>query len=106
MRYFGNIAKLIKDARLSHPKRYSQTELSTKLGYKNGQFISNIERGLCSVPVKSLALLSETLNIEPQKLKQALLSDMEKTLENYLAQGATAGIATDAVGIGANPTAF
>lgn len=92
MRYFGNIAKLIKDARLAHPQRYSQTELSTKLGYKNGQFISNIERGLCSVPVKSLSLLSDTLNIEPQKLKQALLADMEKTLENYLTQGAAATV--------------
>jgi hypothetical protein len=84
MRYFGHIAKLIKDARLTHPKKYSQTELSTKLGYKNGQFISNIERGLCSVPVKSLSLLSLTLNIEPAKLKAALLADMDKTLENYL----------------------
>ncbi len=86
MRYFGNIAKLIKNARLTHSKRYSQTELSTQLGYKNGQFISNIERGLCSVPVKSLLLLSKTLSIEPEKLKEALLADMEKTLENYLAQ--------------------
>jgi transcriptional regulator with XRE-family HTH domain len=85
MRHFGHIAKLIKDARLTHPKKYSQTELSTKLGYKNGQFISNIERGLCSVPVKSLSLLTQTLNIEPAKLKTALLADMERTLENYLA---------------------
>ncbi len=89
MRYFGNIAKLIKEARLKHPKRYSQTELSAKLGYKNGQFISNIERGLCSVPVKSLALLVETLNLDSRELKEALLKDMEKTLENYMAQGET-----------------
>ncbi|MBT7608333.1 MAG: helix-turn-helix transcriptional regulator [Bacteriovoracaceae bacterium] len=89
MRYFGHIAKLIKDARLTHPKKYSQTELSTRLGYKNGQFISNIERGLCSVPVKSLSLLTQTLNIEPAKLKVALLADMNETLENYLADDKT-----------------
>ena len=84
MRYFGNIAQLIKSARLTHPKKYSQTELSAQLGYKNGQFISNIERGLCSVPVKSLSLLTRTLDIAPETLKSALLKDMEKTLDNYL----------------------
>lgn len=84
MRYFGNIAQLVKTARMDHPKKYSQTELSAQLGYKNGQFISNIERGLCSVPVKSLSLLTKTLNIEPTELKSALLRDMEKTLDNYL----------------------
>lgn len=84
MRHFGNIAQLIKSARLKHPKKYSQTELSAQLGYKNGQFISNIERGLCSVPVKSLSLLTKTLDIAPETLKSALLKDMEKTLDNYL----------------------
>jgi len=84
MRHFGNIAQLIKSARLNHPKKYSQTELSAQLGYKNGQFISNIERGLCSVPVKSLSLLTKTLDIDPDTLKSALLKDMEKTLDNYL----------------------
>ncbi|MCO4793343.1 MAG: helix-turn-helix transcriptional regulator [Bacteriovoracaceae bacterium] len=84
MRHFGHIAQLIKSSRLSHPKKFSQTELSTELGYKNGQFISNIERGLCSVPVKSLSLLTRTLDIDPITLKDALLKDMEKTLDNYL----------------------
>lgn len=87
MRYFGHIAKLVREARLKHPERYSQTELSSELGYKNGQFISNIERGLCSVPVKSLALLAKTLDIDSRELKEALLKDMEQTLDNYLAQG-------------------
>lgn len=84
MRYFGNIAKLIREARLGHPQKYSQTELSSKLGYKNGQFISNIERGLCSVPVKSLNTLAEVLNLSPEAIKEALLKDLGTTLDNYL----------------------
>lgn len=83
MRHFGHIAKLIRDARLRHPKRYSQTELSKLLGYKNGQFISNIERGLCSIPVKSLGLLADTLELSREEIKAALLKDMEQTLDNY-----------------------
>ncbi|TNF02590.1 MAG: XRE family transcriptional regulator [Deltaproteobacteria bacterium] len=96
MRHFGNIAQLIKTSRLNHPKKYSQTELSAQLGYKNGQFISNIERGLCSVPVKSLSQLTKTLDIDPETLKSALLKDMEKTLDNYLKMDpATAASAPD-----------
>ena len=50
MRCFKNIAELIKTKRLQHPKGYSQSELSHLLGYKNGQFISNVERALCNIP--------------------------------------------------------
>ncbi len=52
MRCFKNIAKLIRTKRLQHPKAYSQSELSHLLGYKNGQFISNVERALCNIPLK------------------------------------------------------
>ena len=54
MRCFQNIAKLIRQKRLTHPKGYSQSELSHLLGYKNGQFISNVERALCNIPLKML----------------------------------------------------
>ena len=84
MRSFSHIAKLVKTKRLSHPKTYSQTELSTLLGYKNGQFISNVERGLCSIPLKNLKRLCEVLDISQDDLKAALLRDFEKTLEAHL----------------------
>lgn len=84
MRSFSHIAKLVKTKRLGHPKTYSQTELSTLLGYKNGQFISNVERGLCSIPLKNLKRLCEVLEISQTDLKAALLKDFEKTLEAHL----------------------
>lgn len=88
MRSFENIAKLIKNKRVNHPKGYSQSELSSLLGYKNGQFISNVERALCNVPLKMLGRVSEVLDINPEDLKRAIMSDLDSTLENYFKQTA------------------
>lgn len=84
MRCFKNIAVLIRNKRLQHPKGYSQSELSHLLGYKNGQFISNVERALCNIPLKMLGRVSEVLDIEADDLKAAILKDHEETLNNYL----------------------
>jgi transcriptional regulator with XRE-family HTH domain len=84
MRHFQNIAKLIRKKRIAHPKGYSQSDLSNILGYKNGQFISNVERSLCNIPLKMLKKISEILSIPSDELKIAILKDHEMTLEYYL----------------------
>lgn len=84
MRCFKNIAELIKSKRLQHPKSYSQSELSHLLGYKNGQFISNVERALCNIPLKMLSRVSEVLDVNAEELKSAILRDHDETLNNYL----------------------
>ena len=84
MRCFQNIATLIRTKRINHPKGYSQSELSHLLGYKNGQFISNVERALCNIPLKMLKRVGEILDIPADDLKTAILKDQEITLENYL----------------------
>ena len=84
MRCFKNIAQLIRTKRMSHPKGYSQSELSNMLGYKNGQFISNVERALCNIPLKMLKKVADVLDIHPDELKDAILKDQEETLNNYL----------------------
>lgn len=86
MRSFNNIATLIKNKRLTHPKGYSQSELSNLLGYKNGQFISNVERALCNIPLKMLTRVCEVLDIEAAELKTAILKDHDETLDNYLSK--------------------
>ena len=91
MRCFDNIAKLIRNKRLNHPKGYSQSELSHLLGYKNGQFISNVERALCNIPLKMLGRVSEVLDISPEALKEAILKDHELTLDNYLTASQAGG---------------
>lgn len=83
MRSFQHIAKLIRTKRMQHPKGYSQTELSQLLGYKNGQFISNVERGLCNIPMKMLKKVSEILDISAIEMKDAILKDHEHTLDNF-----------------------
>lgn len=87
MRIFTNIAKLVKEKRLESPQGLSQNDLSKLLGYKNGQFISNVERGLCGVPYKNLNKLCEILSIEQAELKACILKDVEETLENYISDG-------------------
>lgn len=84
MRCFKNIAQLIRTKRMNHPKGYSQSELSHLLGYKNGQFISNVEELFCNIPLKMLKKVSEVLDIAPEELKNAILRDQEETLNNYL----------------------
>lgn len=83
MRSFKNIAALVRTKRINHPKNYSQSDLSLLLGYKNGQFISNVERGLCNVPLKMMKKISEVLDITPVEIKTAILKDHEETLTNY-----------------------
>jgi len=83
MRSFKNIATLVRMKRIGHPKNYSQSDLSLLLGYKNGQFISNVERGLCNVPLKMMKRISEVLDINPDELKAAILKDHDETLTNY-----------------------
>jgi hypothetical protein len=94
MRCFKNIAELIKTRRLQHPKAYSQSELSHLLGYKNGQFISNVERALCNIPLKMLGKVTEVLDITPEALKEAILRDHEETLNNYLRTQEAANVST------------
>ncbi len=83
MRSFKHIAQLIRTKRINHPKNYSQSDLSVLLGYKNGQFISNVERGLCNVPLKMMKKISDVLEIDPDDLKHVILKDHEETLTNF-----------------------
>jgi transcriptional regulator with XRE-family HTH domain len=89
MRSFKNIATLIRSKRIGHTKNYSQSDLSLLLGYKNGQFISNVERGLCNVPLKMMKKIAEVLDINPEELKSAILKDHEETLTNYFNKAST-----------------
>jgi hypothetical protein len=83
MRSFKNIALLVRTKRINHSKSFSQSELSLLLGYKNGQFISNVERGLCCVPLKMMKRISEVLEIDSNELKTAILKDHEVTLTKF-----------------------
>lgn len=83
-RSFASIADIVKKYRLLHPQKLSQVELSNLLGYKNGQFISNVERGICAIPLKALGDLKKILNIPQDELVKAMVKDYEETILNHL----------------------
>jgi len=82
VRDFNNISKLVRIHR--EKKGISQIKLSEELKYKNGQFVSNIERGLCSIPLRKINLLSEVLNVDPTKIKLAIMNDFSGTLDKCM----------------------
>lgn len=75
---FKAIAKLVKNARAK--AGLSQGELSNKLGFKNGQFISNIEREICSLPVGKICLFSQITNIKTDLIIKAMHKDYKNLL--------------------------
>ena len=79
---FIHISKVLKDARTRTP--YSQQDLSCKLGYKSasgGQFISNVERGLCGLPPKKMIETAEILGADIQLFKEAAIKDYQESIE-------------------------
>lgn len=86
LRVFDNIANLVRLARLNHVDRYSQTELSHLLGYRNGQFVSNIERGVCGVPLRMYKKIQNILNIPYVRMKEASIKDFSESLDAYQAE--------------------
>ncbi len=84
MRKFTHIAALIKSKRLSHPQGLSQSDLSHLLGYKNGQFISNVERALCNIPFKMINKVCDIIHITSDEISGAMLNDYRDTINSYL----------------------
>ena len=79
---FDHIAKLVQEARESIG--ISQEELSLNLGYKNGQFISNIERGKCSLPIKHICLFCQLTKTETDPVIKAILYDQQMTINGVV----------------------
>lgn len=73
------MAQLIKTARLR--KGIPQMELGEKLGYSNGQFISNVERGLCILPFRQLKEVCRLLDIKPETMVKALVQEYKSEVK-------------------------
>lgn len=63
---------------------YSQTQVSTKLGYTSPQFISNWERGLSHPPVKSLNKLAKLYKVKGVELGEIFIKTYVKEVEEDL----------------------
>lgn len=84
---FKHISYLIKTKRLQ--KLMRQTELSRQLGYPDGQFINNLERGACGLPPKMMGLVSLHLDVPINELAHAMLKDYAATLDQAIEEQKT-----------------
>lgn len=71
----NHVAVLIRNRRTD--LKISQRQLHRKIFSigKDGQFVSNVERGKCSLPVKHIPAISELLEIDPNELIEAFVKD-------------------------------
>lgn len=78
----NQLSQLVKTKRAA--TTYTQNSLSKALGYKNGQFISNIERGLCGIPLPKAKRLMELINIDEREFKLILMIDFENKIDKAI----------------------
>lgn len=68
----------------------TQSFVAEKLGYTSSQFISNIERGISNVPIKSLKILIDLYRLPADEVIDILLSERRSFLMSQLGLQATA----------------
>lgn len=61
----------------------SQWQLAKRLGYTSPQFVSNIERGLCGLPLESVKIIKAAYGMRYAKL---LVEAKRKDFEDKLSQ--------------------
>jgi transcriptional regulator with XRE-family HTH domain len=79
-RQFYQLGHLVKEYR--RKSNISQIHLAKKLGYKNGQFVSNMERGLCNVPFSKVGELAKELNIPTDIIIDRMAEDFKANIRD------------------------
>lgn len=64
----------------------TQGEIAHKLGYSSPQFISNIERGLSVIPLKTLAVLVSEYKINQETMIKTIMDSQRQILKKYLSK--------------------
>lgn len=75
----SHLGDAIKNGRIK--KGLTQTDLAKILGYSSPQYISNVERGRCSLTHKKLAKVAKLLKISKTAIKQTLIKDFAERLK-------------------------
>jgi len=70
--YIGS-AGVIRKIRIEN--KLSQAELTQMLGMKNGQYVSNIERGLAKIPAKYVGFLCKKFGVDKNEIIEAIIED-------------------------------
>jgi len=76
----NEVSKLIKQRRKD--LNLSQTELSGMIGFstKQGQFVSNIERGRCQFPIKFINKLANALEVSNETIIELMANDYKNAI--------------------------
>lgn len=64
----------------------TQADVSGRLGYTSPQFISNIERGVSVVPLKTLAKMIHFYRANPDEAARIILESQRKMLREKLSR--------------------
>lgn len=62
----------------------TQADVSQRLGYSSPQFISNIERGISVIPLKTLAKMVTLYKVNPEVVVRIILESQRKLLREKL----------------------
>ncbi len=76
------LGSFLKDVR--EQSNFTQADVSSKLGYTSPQFISNIERGISVVPLKTLARMVNLYKVNPESVVKIILESQRKLLREKL----------------------
>jgi len=66
---------------------FTQADVYSKLGYTSPQFISNIERGISVIPLKTLARMVSLYKVNPESVVRIILESQRKLLREKLMRG-------------------
>lgn len=72
---FEHQAELVRNSRLMNTS-LTQQDLANLLGYEKGQFVSNVERGLCGYPSHAWLKVCNILKISKKELLEAFYNDL------------------------------
>jgi len=76
------LGSFLKDVR--EQSNFTQADVSSRLGYTSPQFISNIERGISVVPLKTLARMLNLYKVNPESVVKIILESQRKLLREKL----------------------
>lgn len=76
------LGDFLKETRES--SQMTQAEVSERLGYSSPQFISNIERGISVIPLKTLAKMVNLYRVNPETVVRIILDSQKKLLREKL----------------------
>lgn len=79
---FKNVGRFLRQRRIEIG--LTQRQVSEKLGYGSPQFISDMERGLCTLPLKKLGEIVKLYKLAPQELMELMLQEQEAILRDAL----------------------